>query len=161
MNLLDRFLGHDAWTTRQLLAICAELPDEVLDREYDIGHRTLRKTLHHIIDNMEIWSSLMANENVDRTNGDQTIAGMVRRVSVAETRLKSIAQRTERLNAWDDLWTDTLDDPPRKKSFGTAIAHIITHSMHHRAQVLYMLRLSGVTSLPEGDVFSWEAAIRP
>jgi len=28
--------------------------------------------------------------------------------------------------------------------------------MHHRAQLLYLLRLSGVDSLPEGDVFSWE-----
>jgi uncharacterized damage-inducible protein DinB len=32
--------------------------------------------------------------------------------------------------------------------------------MHHRAQVLFMLRLSGVTDLPEGDVFSWEKANR-
>jgi uncharacterized damage-inducible protein DinB len=30
--------------------------------------------------------------------------------------------------------------------------------MHHRAQLFYMLRLSGVTHLPEGDVFSWENA---
>jgi uncharacterized damage-inducible protein DinB len=49
-----------------------------------------------------------------------------------------------------------LDNPPREKSYGTSLAHIITHSMHHRAQVLYMLRLSGVRNLPEGDVFSWE-----
>ena len=160
MNLLDRFLGHDAWTTRQLLGICAELPDEVLDREYDIGLRTLRKTLHHIISNMEIWSSLMSNEIVERTTMDQTVAGMLRRLTTAETRLRAVAERTETQQAWDELWTDTLDNPPREKSFGTAIAHVITHSMHHRAQVLYMLRLSGVKSLPEGDVFSWEAVAR-
>jgi uncharacterized damage-inducible protein DinB len=28
--------------------------------------------------------------------------------------------------------------------------------MHHRAQVLYMLRQLGLTELPEGDVLSWE-----
>ncbi len=161
MNLLDRFLGHDAWTTRQLLNICATLPDEVLDREHDIGHRSLRKTLDHIIGNMEVWSSLMANDDVDRANRDRTIAGMLRRLSVAETRLTLVGRQTESRTAWDDLWTDTLDDPPRKKSFGTALAHVITHSMHHRAQILYMLRLSGVEPLPEGDVFSWEAAIGP
>ncbi|MCA9007923.1 MAG: hypothetical protein KDA70_21820, partial [Planctomycetaceae bacterium] len=58
--------------------------------------------------------------------------------------------------AWDEVGLDVLDDPPREKTFGTALAHIITHSMHHRAQLLYLLRLSGVESLPEGDVFSWE-----
>jgi uncharacterized damage-inducible protein DinB len=28
--------------------------------------------------------------------------------------------------------------------------------MHHRAQVLHMLRRLGVSGLPEGDVLSWE-----
>ncbi len=28
--------------------------------------------------------------------------------------------------------------------------------MHHRGQLLYILRFSGVEELPEGDVFSWE-----
>lgn len=158
MNLLDRLLAYDAWTTRQLLSICADLTDDVLDREHDIGHRTLRKTLGHIIGNMEVWSSMMAGEIVDRANQDQTVAGLLCRLSGAETRLKTVAQRVGSRNAWDELWTDTLDSPPRQKSFGTAMAHVITHSMHHRAQILYMLRISGVAHLPEGDVFSWEAA---
>ena len=44
------------------------------------------------------------------------------------------------------------------KPFGAAIAHVITHSMHHRAQVLNMMRHLGMKDLPEGDVFSWENA---
>ena len=118
-------------------------------------------TLDHIIYNMEVWSSLMAKDDVNETNRDRTVSGMLSRLTVAESRLKKLAQRAELRHAWDELWTDTLDNPPRKKSFGTAIAHVITHSMHHRAQVLYMLRRSGVESLPEGDVFSWEAAVEP
>ncbi len=42
---------------------------------------------------------------------------------------------------------------------GGGITHILTHSMHHRAQVLYMLRRVGVVDLPEGDVLSWESQI--
>ena len=100
----------------------------------------------------------MDHERIEQTNNDQTVNGMLLRLTSAETRLKSVAKQAEVRNAWDELWNDTLDDPPRQKSFGTAIAHVITHSMHHRAQILYMLRLSGEESLPEGDVFSWEAA---
>lgn len=160
MDLLDRLLRHDAWTTKQLLEICGTLSDEQLDQEFDIGHRTLRATLHHVIANMEIWSSLMAERQCPRPT-ERTIPGMIGRLTSAASQLESIARKTADARAWDDLWTDYLDDPPRKKSFGTAIAHIITHSMHHRAQILYMLRLSGVESLPEGDVFSWEAAAKP
>ena len=155
MDILDRLLGHDAWTTRQLLDICSTLPEHQLDREFDIGHRTLRRTLDHIIHNMESWSSLMSEQPFERA-ADQTIPGMIRRLEFAADRLKSVSRRVADSNAWDDRWNDHLDDPPQQKTFGTAIAHVITHSMHHRAQLLYMLRLSGVTNLPEGDVFSWE-----
>ena len=160
MDLLDRLLGHDAWTTRRLLEICAALPDAALDREFDIGHRTLRRTLNHIISNMEIWSSLMAEQTCEHGK-DQSIEGMARRLTEAESSLKLIARRVADAEAWDDLWTDHFDDPPRQKTYGTAIAHVVTHSMHHRAQLLYMLRMSGVESLPEGDVFSWETAFGP
>lgn len=155
MDLLDRFLGHDAWTTRQLLDICSTLSDDKLDRDFDIGHRTLRQTLDHIIHNMETWASLMAGQHVERAT-DQTIVGMIQRLDLAAERLKSVSRRVADSNAWDELWHDHLDDPPQQKSFGTAIAHVITHSMHHRAQLLHMLRLTDISDLPEGDVFSWE-----
>ncbi|WP_417392115.1 DinB family protein [Gimesia sp.] len=155
MDLLDRLQGHDAWTTQQLLEICATLSDEQLDREFDIGHRSLRATLLHTIRNMEIWSTLMAAEPIEPQT-DQSIAGLLQRLTVAATRLEMIGKQVAAEQAWDDVWLDVLDDPPREKTYGTALAHIITHSMHHRAQLLYLLRLSGVDSLPEGDVFSWE-----
>ena len=56
---------------------------------------------------------------------------------------------------------DTLDSPPAEKTYGGAIAHVITHSMHHRAQLLYMLRRLGLEGLPEGDVLSWEQQAGP
>ncbi|HAH44669.1 DinB family protein [Gimesia sp.] len=159
MDLLNRLLGHDAWTTRQLLEICATLSDEQLDREFDIGHRSLRATLHHIICNMEIWSTLMAAEPIE-PQSDQSIAGLLQRLTVAATRLESTGKQVAAEQAWDEVWIDVLDDPPREKTFGTGLAHIITHSMHHRAQLLYLLRLSGVESLPEGNVFTWETQIK-
>jgi len=159
MDLLDRLLGHDAWTTKQLLDLCAILSDEQLDREFDIGHRSIRRTLDHIIHNMEVWSALMAGQNFQRAT-DRTISGMRHRLATAEARLAAVARKVAEADAWDELWRDPLDDPPRDKRFGTAVAHVITHSMHHRAQMLYLLRMSGVEALPEGDVFSWEAAVR-
>ena len=155
MSLLDRLLGHDTWTTRQILHICSRLTDEELDREFDIGHRTIRRTLDHVIYNMETWSSLMANQPFERVT-NQSISGMMQRLDSASTLLNSVVQKVDNANAWDEVWYDHLDQPPMEKRFDTSIAHVITHSMHHRAQILYMLRLVGVSDLPEGDVFSWE-----
>ena len=155
MDLLDRLLGHDAWTTRQLLRRAESLTDEQLDRAFDIGRGSVRATLAHIIRNMEVWTDLMAGHEV-RPAGGTSVADLVGRLDDAASGLAALARDVARRSAWDERWLDTLDTPPREKTYGGAIAHVITHSMHHRAQVLHMLRRLGVDDLPEGDVLSWE-----
>jgi uncharacterized damage-inducible protein DinB len=162
MDLLDRLLGHDIWTTQQLLLICHGLTDEQLDREFDIGHRTLRATLLHIVRNVEVWSDLMSGQPVREDPGPlgRSIPALSARLDVAGTDLSRVARAVAQCEGWDEKWVDYLDDPPTEKTYGGAIAHVITHSMHHRAQLLYLLRRSGVQDLPEGDVLSWEHRAR-
>jgi len=166
MDLLDRLLGHDAWTTRELLHLSRGLTDEELDRPFDIGHRTVRATFQHVVGNVEVWTDLMAGvpmRSADQTADGKTIAGLITRLDRAAADLATVARAVAARGGWDERWTDTLDNPPTEKSYGTAIAHILTHSMHHRAQLLYLLRRLGIPDLPEGDVFSWEKnqAVRP
>lgn len=159
MDLIDRLLGHDSWTTRELLTRCAALTDEQLDTEFDIGHRTVRRTLQHIIFNTDVWAGLMAGRitskgDVRRLPGTLDLLG--ERLDRASAILASVARDVAARNAWDETWVDVLDTPPSTKTYGGAIAHVITHSMHHRAQLLYMMKSLGLRSLPEGDVLSWE-----
>ena len=160
MDLLDRLLRHDAWTTRQLLLLCRGLTDEQLDRQFDIGHRTARATLQHIIFNVEVWSDLMAGRPVQLDQGarpeERSVSALIERLDRAASHLASVAHTVSERGAWDERWVDVLDNPPAGKTYGGGIAHVITHSMHHRAQLLYILRRLGVGGLPEGDVLSWE-----
>ena len=155
MDLLDRLLGHDAWTTRQLLGRCRDLSDEQLDREFDMGHRTVRATLAHIVRNVEVWSQLMAGRPVVAGSG-LSVAELTARFDRAAGELARVARHVGDRGAWDERFLDTLDNPPVEKTLGGGIAHVITHSMHHRAQLLFMLRMLGVKDLPEGDVLTWE-----
>ncbi len=159
MDLLDRLLGHDVWTTRQLIERCTELSDEQLDRRFDIGHGSVRATFQHIISNMESWSGLMAGVEVAMLkypSQEQSMSQFRERLDLAAEQLAQVVRVVSARGAWDEPWLDTLDEPPAEKTFGGAIAHVITHSMHHRAQLLHMLRRLGVKNLPEGDVLSWE-----
>lgn len=162
MDLLDRLLGHDTWTTRELLTRCATLTDEQLDTEFDVGHRTIRRTLQHIVFNMDVWAGLMAGrirskDDVRRLPG--TLALLGERLDRASTTFSALARDVADRNGWDDTWVDVLDAAPNTKTYGGAIAHVITHSMHHRAQLLYMMKALGLRSLPEGDVLSWESQV--
>ena len=155
MDLLDRLLKHDAWTMQQLLRFCQNLSDEELDREFDIGHRTVRATFLHMIRNVEVWTDLMCEQAV-RTSEGRSVSALIERLERASGDLAALARAVADRGDWDGRFVDYLDDPPALKTFGGGIAHVITHNVHHRAQLLYLLRRLGVTGLPEGDVLSWE-----
>jgi uncharacterized damage-inducible protein DinB len=162
MDLLDRMLGHDAWTTRLFLVRCQELDDEQLDCEFDLGHRTVRAILLHTIWNMEVWTDLLDGKPVRADApevGGRTVVEMIARLDRVAADFARVSRSVRDRNAWDQRWIDYLDNPPTEKTYGAAIAHVITHSMHHRAQVLYLLRLLGLKNLPEGDVLSWENSL--
>ena len=59
MDLLERLLGHDSWTTGRLLDQARVLDEAGLDQPFDLGWRTVRATLAHIVRNMEVWTDLM------------------------------------------------------------------------------------------------------
>ena len=161
LDILDRLLEHDAWTTRQVLALAGRLGDEQLDQDFDIGHRRIRETMQHIIDNIEIWSDLMAGRTVRQmAAGRQSVAELERRFESAYGDFARIARElrdTQRLN---DMYLDVLDRPPQEKSYAGTILHVITHDHMHRAEILHMLERMGVQDLIEGDVLSWEARRR-
>ncbi|HTQ39341.1 MAG TPA: DinB family protein [Pirellulales bacterium] len=164
MDILDRLLGHDSWTTRQLLVRCRELTDEQLDTQFDIAHRSVRATLLHMIRNMEVWTDLIAEQpirpNQNNLPEGRSVDGLLRRLDIVSADLAAVSTRLQRENKLDECFVDHLDDPPRKKPYGGAIVHVITHSMHHRAQLLYLLRLLGLQNLPEGDALGWEMQLR-
>lgn len=164
MDLLDRLLGHDAWTTHQLLLLAQPLTDDQWDQPFDIGHVTLRATLEHMIDNVETWTDLM---NGVENPGDRpsfaglTATALLARHDASMAQFTVLAHRVRDAGDWDARWVDTLDDPPQEKSYGGAIAHVITHNMHHRSEVTHMLHRLGVAGVIEGDVLSWESEAAP
>jgi uncharacterized damage-inducible protein DinB len=159
MTILQRLLQHDARTTRVLLEQCADLPDAALDREFDIGHKSLRKTFVHIVANMECWCDLMTAEPqrlASRAKRDNTIGELLDRLDIVAGQLLALGNKIVAEKREDDFFIDALENPPRQKPFGAGLVHVATHGMHHRAQCLYIMRQSGMKNLIEGDAVTWE-----
>jgi uncharacterized damage-inducible protein DinB len=156
MDILDRLLAHDTWTTRQLLLACQALPNEMLDREFEIDHKSLRETFAHMIGNTETWTDLLYGRPVEDKTGN-TIPEMLERLSIVGRDFADLARKIARENRYDDCFIDTLDQPPAKKTFGGAIGHVITHNMHHRAQIMFLMERAGLKQHLEGDLLSWES----
>jgi uncharacterized damage-inducible protein DinB len=159
MTILERLQRHDAWTTRKLLILSAHLSDEELDRDFDIGHRTLRKTFAHIISNMEGWCDLMLGQpRRSRIPSPDTISipELIARLDGVAEELLALGKSVSEGQLEDHDFIDHLDQPPHKKPLGAGLVHIATHGMHHRAQCLYLMRKIGIPNLIEGDALSWE-----
>ena len=162
MDMIDRLVGHDLWTTGEVLRRCGELTDAQLDQDFDIDHRTVRATLIHMIANMETWASLMEPPpaSVTQRLWKDSIESQTERYRAAGEKFRTVAKRIAHDGRLEERFLDFLDEPPREKPNGAGIAHVITHDMHHRAQVLYMLDKLGLTDLPEGDLLGWEMSYR-
>jgi uncharacterized damage-inducible protein DinB len=160
VDILDRLLGHDEWTTRQLMLRCRELTDAQLDQPFDVGPGSVRATLAHVIGNVEVWSDLMQGRPARMHQAGPARApsldGLIERHTAAMADFAALARRIRDTDRLDDTWLDILDDPPRLKTYGGAITHVLTHDMQHRAEILHMLARLGVENLPEGDALSWE-----
>jgi len=164
VDLLDRLLGHDAWTTREILVRCRELSNAQLHQPFDLGHETVYDTLVHMVGNVRTWTDLMNDVPVVRSDSDWeglSAGDFIARHDAAYADFAELARRIRDEGRLDELWVDRLDDPPAEKTYGGAIAHVITHNMHHRGELLHMLARLEVSDLPEGDVLGWEAATRP
>ncbi len=159
MTILERLLGHDAWTTRQLLLRCRELSDEQLDRPFELGDKSLRETFHHLIDVMERHTGFLLGQTNTASHREETsLESMLTCLTLVSKAFADIALRIERQGREDELITNPRNG--NKRTYGGVIAHLITHSMHHRAQILAMLDSLGVPDVLEGDALGWESVAR-
>ena len=158
MTLLERLLGHDNWTTQHLLKQCEQLGPNDWRMPFVIGHMTLYDTVDHMLRNVEIWTDLMMARTPRRQRPQETrpATHFFGRWQQAYSEFSNFALEIEQNGRSNHFWTDTLDEPPREKTYGGAILHVITHNMQHRAEAMHMMRRLGIEDVIEGDLLSWE-----
>ncbi len=159
MTILERLLAHDAWTTRQLLLRCNELTEEQMSRQFDIGDKDLRETFHHTIAVMETYTDFLRGKTLSEPYRSETsVEGMLKRLTIVAKDFADLALKVEREGREDELIVSPRNGS--KRTGGSVIAHAITHGMHHRAQILFILEQLGVQEVIEGDVLGWESVAR-
>jgi uncharacterized damage-inducible protein DinB len=162
MTMTDRLLRHNAWATRVLLERCRSLTPQQFQQRFDIGPGSLHDALRHIIGAMFRWSDRIADrpvrESIERQPAPRTPEELLALLDQAARELEGVASRVGEDGRDEELMQAQFR--PERFTRGTAIVHVLTHGMHHRAQALNMLRHLGVTDLPELDAVEWEVRTR-
>jgi uncharacterized damage-inducible protein DinB len=164
MDMLDRFLGHDAAASRELFVLSLGLSDEQLDRPLGVDLGTLRGTLEHVVAVMELWTDRMLGVPIRwrRASRDDkpSVADLLQRADVVAAEFAELARRVQAEGRLEDFFVDPLERNPRKRALGAGIGHVITHSATHRGHIAAMLERLGVRGVPEGDMLGWERELR-
>ena len=140
-SVAKRLFQYGDWATEKVLSFVAETSPESLDREFNMGHLSIRKTLLHLLDAETWW---VANW----TSGPGSFPQSATDMSIREISERWAATRKSR-----DQFIETVDDqqaqcvvgilaggPPTNFLVGESIYHLAIHGTHHRAQLINMCR---------------------
>jgi len=149
--LIARQFEYGDWAIHKLLNIAATLDDAALDRNFDIGQGSIRKILLHMFDVERWWNS-------NWTQGPSPFPHSASALSIAELR----AQWSE-LSSLRNPYLAQLDEhsaatvleisfaagPAVRLATADTVCQICVHGIHHRAQVVNLLRQ---VDAPSGNI---------
>ena len=170
VELLKRLHQHRAWVNDNLLTAAAQLSEEKLRSPFPIGQGSIWKSLLHLYAAEYVWlEALLGNEQFlvpgdlpGKLPGNQQGEGGV--TDLADLRLKWSELEKRWTGYLASLSSAALAEVVYRKSIslgarlGThrsdVLLHVCTHAHYTAAQVVNMLRQTGVESLPETMLIS-------
>jgi AraC-like DNA-binding protein/uncharacterized damage-inducible protein DinB len=164
MDLTERLLTHDMWLTQRVIERASKLPDADLDREvrpgnivfrFDGPEPSVRSMLANHVYAKEVWIAAMSGTKFPE-GADKSIEGLRARHEVASRRFLELVRGIRDRGEWDDAFVDALCEPPQSFTYGSVVAHIVSHAAHRRATLLSALRELGVKDLESSDPIDWE-----
>ncbi len=165
-DILDRLLRHNAWATRQLIEGARSLSPEQYVCRFDIGPGSVHDTLRHIVSVMYGWADSIADRprrpslGADGEGPVRSIDELLRLLDDAANEFQKTAGEIVEQGRNNEMMSVTFEGRTWEFTRGTALAHVLTHGMHHRAQVFNMMRRLGAPLDIDGDVIEWEIATR-
>jgi uncharacterized damage-inducible protein DinB len=171
VELHRRLHQHRAWVNDNLLTAAASLSEEQLRAPFQIGQGSIWQSLLHLYAAEYVWlEALLGNED-SLVQGD--VPGQIPGNQQGEGRIAGLDELRHKWSALEQRWTgylvsltpESLQDVVYRKStrsglgrFGTrrsdVLLHVCTHAHYTAAQVVNMLRQTGVEKLPETMLIS-------
>jgi uncharacterized damage-inducible protein DinB len=161
-DVLPILFGHNLWATRLLLERSRELSAEQFHQRFEIGPGSLHDTLQHIVGAMGRWADVIGGREARariETNGRRHRADeLIELLVQADAELRAVAELLTASGRWGEIMEfTTTEGRTWRFTRATAMAHVLTHGVHHRAQALNMRRQLGLPPLGfDLDVVEWE-----
>jgi len=150
-------IAHDRWANAQLYAACQSLSDEQFVQSFEMGTGSIHNNLVHNLGAMRGWTDVL-DETPSRPRLEERIEDQPYTLDEIEKLHGEITKDFERAalaRPFETVINRERGGQVYTFTVGGILTHVMTHSMHHRAQCLNMLRQLGVEGLPMSSVMEW------
>lgn len=146
MQTLSLLFEYSDWSNGELMRAATPLRDEDLDRSFDIGRGSLRRTLIHVWAGEDVWLKRWKGVTETPWPNEDELTPMT---ALAEKMAKTISERRTFVLSKSDadlaelmVYRDSLGSLFEAR-LGDMFLQGIVHSIHHRAQAVNILRRLG------------------
>lgn len=157
VGTIRTLLLYGQWANDRLIAAASQRPDGDLDKVFDVGRGTLRKTLLHILAGETVWlQRWQGRVDVPWPDEDARVSPseMQRQFhSCARARDDFLATMVPGSLTAQIRYRDSLGGT-FSASLADMMIQMCVHSTHHRAQAVNILRRLGADP-PELDYMMW------
>lgn len=164
-QLLETLFRYDVWATRKMLEACRPLKREQFEQASGIGSGSLERAAWHIVNSMFYFADRFSRrpftKRMPRGGRTYTPDELLELFARAEDELRlALESALATHDLTDPLnWTDSDEGDINladQTTYGTALAQVIDHGIHHRTQIADMLELMGTSIETDWHPFTWE-----
>ena len=140
---MDRLFDHNDWANAEILSAARPLNETQLDQSFDMGRGSLRRTLLHIYCGELVWLARWQGKTETPWPDEEervSVATIAERLAVTQRERKAFLAK---VTAADLERVVTYRDSKGRlyrAALGDMILQMLSHSAHHRAQGVNLLR---------------------
>ena len=146
-------IAHDRWANERLYAACQALTAEQFSQPFEMGTGSLSSNLLHNLGAMHGWTDVL-NQTPSRPRLEEQPHTLDQIIELHDP-TSSAFEQAALAKPFDTIITRERADQTYTFTAGGILTHVMTHSMHHRAQCYNMLRQLGVQKQPMSSIMEW------
>lgn len=146
IDTLRDLFAHNDWARTNLLNAARPLSDAQLDRSFEMGLETFRKTFHHLWAAERVWLDRWlghAKPKFVEFEPGVSLKTLEQRFNTAATERDDWLKKQSPSALGEQLTFTNSRGETFTHSYWDMLLHVCTHGVHHRAQAQNMLRQLG------------------
>jgi uncharacterized damage-inducible protein DinB len=165
---LTELQGYNQWAHDRIFSAAARCSDADLDRPFEMGPGSLRKTLQHLAGTEKFWLDRWMGLPIGTRDVPEPVSEILQHLADTTRRRQDwLAQTSDETLGGAFQYTQPWDGKHTTIPFLLCLLHVGNHAIHHRAQAVHMLQelghsvdisyLEGPSTVPSLDAATLQA----